>query len=40
MVERDINKDFLNDLAGLQFDLLLIDLMDERFTLLEMAPFV
>ena len=33
MVERDIRKDFLNDLAGLQFDLLLIDLIDERFTL-------
>ena len=33
MVERDIRKDFLNDLAGLQFDLLLIDLIDERFNL-------
>jgi len=31
MVERDIRKDFLNDLAGLQFDLILIDLIDERF---------
>jgi uncharacterized protein DUF6270 len=33
MVERDIRKDFLNDLAGLQFDVLLIDLIDERFNL-------
>jgi len=33
MVERDIRKDFLNDLAGLQFDVLLIDLVDERFNL-------
>jgi len=33
MVERDIRKDFLTDLAGLQFDILLIDLIDERFNL-------
>ena len=33
MVERDINKDFLTDLARLQFDVLLIDLIDERFPL-------
>jgi hypothetical protein len=33
MVERDIRKDFLNDLTGLQFDVLLIDLIDERFNL-------
>jgi hypothetical protein len=33
MVERDIRKDFLNDLARLQFDVLLIDLIDERFSL-------
>jgi Family of unknown function (DUF6270) len=33
MVERDIRKDFLNDLAGLQFDVLLVDLIDERFNL-------
>jgi Family of unknown function (DUF6270) len=33
MVERDIRKDFLNDLARLQFDVLLIDLIDERFNL-------
>jgi hypothetical protein len=33
MVERDIKKDFLNDLARLQFDVLLIDLIDERFNL-------
>jgi Family of unknown function (DUF6270) len=33
MVERDMRKDFLNDLAGLQYDLLLIDLIDERFPL-------
>lgn len=33
MVERDIRKDFLTDLAGLQFDVLLIDLIDERFNL-------
>ncbi len=33
MVERDIRKDFLNDLARLQFDLLLLDLIDERFNL-------
>jgi Family of unknown function (DUF6270) len=33
MVERDIRKDFLNDLAGLQFDILLLDLIDERFNL-------
>jgi hypothetical protein len=33
MVERDIRKDFLNDLAGLQFDVLLLDLIDERFNL-------
>jgi hypothetical protein len=33
MVERDVRKDFLNDLAGLQFDILLLDLIDERFNL-------
>src|SRR5262245_36139340 len=33
MVERDIRKDFLNNLADLRFDLLLIDLIDERFNL-------
>jgi hypothetical protein len=33
MVERDIKKSFLNDLAGIQFDLLLIDFIDERFNL-------
>jgi hypothetical protein len=33
MVERDIRKEFLNDLAGLQFDVLLVDLIDERFNL-------
>jgi len=33
MVERDINKDCLNDLARLQFDILLFDLIDERFNL-------
>ena len=33
MVERDIRKDFLNDLGGLQFDLLLIDFIDERLNL-------
>ena len=33
MVERDIRKDFLNDLAGLQFDVLLLDLIDERLNL-------
>jgi Family of unknown function (DUF6270) len=33
MVERDVRKDFLNDLAGLQFDVLLLDLIDERFNL-------
>ena len=33
MVERDIRKDFLHDLAGLQFDVLLLDLIDERFNL-------
>ena len=33
MVERDIRKDFLNDLTRLQFDVLLIDLVDERFNL-------
>ena len=33
MVERDIRKDFLNDLAGFQFDVLLLDLIDERFNL-------
>ena len=33
MVERDIRKDFLKDLAGLQFDVLLIDLIDERLNL-------
>ncbi len=33
MVERDIRKDFLNDLVRLQFDVLLIDLIDERFSL-------
>jgi hypothetical protein len=33
MVERDIRKDFLNDLAELQFDVLLLDLIDERFNL-------
>lgn len=33
MVERDIRKDFLNDLAGLQFDVLLLDLVDERLNL-------
>ena len=33
MVERDIRKDFLNDLAGLQFDVLLLDLIDERHNL-------
>jgi hypothetical protein len=33
MVERDIKKDFLNDLARLQFDVFLIDLIDERFNL-------
>src|SRR5262245_35612735 len=33
MVERDIRKDFLNDLTRLQFDVLLIDLIDERFNL-------
>ena len=33
MVERDIRKDFLNDLTGLQFDILLIDLIDERLNL-------
>jgi hypothetical protein len=33
MVERDIRKDFLNDLPRLQFDILLLDLIDERFNL-------
>jgi hypothetical protein len=33
MVERDIKKDFLKDLTRLQFDLLLLDLIDERFNL-------
>ena len=33
MVERDFKKDFLNDLAQLQFDFLLIDLIDERLNL-------
>ena len=33
MVERDIRKDFLNDLAGLQFDVFLLDLVDERLNL-------
>jgi len=33
MVERDIRKDFLNDLAGFQFDVLLLDLIDERLNL-------
>ena len=33
MVERDIRKDFLNDIAGLQFDILLLDLIDERLNL-------
>ena len=33
MVERDIRKDFLNDLSRLQFDVLLFDLIDERFNL-------
>ncbi len=33
MVERDIRKDFLNDLAGLQFDVLLLDLIDERLNI-------
>ena len=33
MVERDIRKDFLNDLSRLQFDVLLLDLIDERLNL-------
>ena len=33
MIERDIRKNFLNDLARLQFDVLLIDLIDEQFNL-------
>jgi hypothetical protein len=33
MVERDIRKDFLKNLVNLHFDLLLIDLIDERFNL-------
>ena len=33
MVERDIRKDFLSDLTRLRFDVLLIDLIDERFNL-------
>ena len=33
MVERDIRKDFLNDLVEFQFDVLLLDLIDERFNL-------
>jgi len=33
MVERDIRKDFLNDVTGLHFDLLLIDFIDERLNL-------
>jgi Family of unknown function (DUF6270) len=33
MVERDIRKDFLNDLARLRFDILLLDLIDERLNL-------
>lgn len=33
MVERDIRKDFLNDLTRLEFDTLLIDLIDERYHL-------
>ena len=33
MVERDIRKDFLNDLTQLEFDILLIDLIDERYHL-------
>lgn len=33
MIERDIRKAFLHDLDGLQFDLLLIDFIDERFSL-------
>jgi hypothetical protein len=33
MVERDIRKDFLNDLTRLEFDILLIDLIDERLNL-------
>ena len=38
MVERDIRKDFLNDLAGHRFDVLLIDLIDERFNLYVEQP--
>ena len=33
MVERDIRKDFLSELSRLQFDILLFDLIDERFNL-------
>lgn len=33
MVERDIRKDFLSDLNTLQFDVLLMDLIDERLNL-------
>lgn len=33
MVERDIRKEFLSDLSRLQFDILLLDLIDERFNL-------
>jgi hypothetical protein len=33
MVELDMRKDFLKNLAGLQFDFLLLDLIDERLSL-------
>lgn len=38
MVENDMTKQLLNDIVNIDFDILLIDLIDERFDLLEVAP--
>lgn len=38
MVLRDMSKGFLNDLKTLQFDVLLLDIIDERFDVYEIAP--
>ena len=38
MVMRDMSKSFLDDLKRLEFDVLLLDLIDERFDVYEMDP--
>jgi SAM-dependent methyltransferase len=38
MVERDLSRAFFSDIASAEFDVLLLDLIDERFDIAELTP--